>query len=329
MITDIISIIVGLALLFFGGEWLVKGSIGISVKLKISAMLVSLVVIGFGTSAPELLVSLKAAYSGVPEIALGNVIGSNIANILLIIGVAAVLFPVKSGAIEVRRNSIVVIIASLILCIMTFIGSINQIGGSLMLLALISYLTWSYFDEKKRELLPQANQDFNHASEEYNTHTQDDSPKPPKSLWLSLFFTLSGLAGLAAGAELLVNGSVSIAREYNISEAVIGLTLVAVGTSLPELATAIIASLKKHSDVVIGNVLGSNLFNIFFILGTTSLFKELPLQGRIAEIDVWVAFVVAVILYPVIKSDHIIDRKEGAFFLVLYILYTFAMFVFT
>lgn len=322
MLTDFFYIVSGLVLLFFGGEWLVKGSVGVAVRFGISTLLVSLVIIGFGTSAPELIVSLQAALTGSPEISLGNVVGSNIANILLIVGFAAAISPIASGTREIRRNSLIVIVASLALCLIALMNELDRIGGILMVMTLVGYIVWSYFDDKK------ATPEEVKEHVEARAHATEDVPEAPKQLWQSVAFIVAGLVFLALGANWLVTGATSVARAFNISEAVIGLTLVAIGTSLPELATAVVAAMKKHADVVIGNVLGSNLFNIFFILGSTAIVTPLPLTGRIAEFDVWLALVVAVILYPVIKSGHVIDRREGVVLLILYAAYIAAMFVF-
>jgi len=323
MLMDIGYTIAGLVLLFFGGEWLVKGSVGVAVKFGISTLLVSLVVVGFGTSAPELVVSLQAALSGSPEISLGNVVGSNIANILLILGVAAAIAPIAAGTIEIKRNAIAVIAASAFLCLLALLHEISRAEGLVMITILAAYIIWSYREDKKASLFE------SYKTQKAHEHTQEDVPEAPSSLWLSIFFVAIGMAALVAGANFLVTGAVSIARSAGISEAVIGLTLVAIGTSLPELATAIVASMKKHSDVAISNVLGSNLFNIFFIMGTTATVTPLPMTGRIADFDVWLMLGVAIILYPVIKTGYVIDRKEGVGLLALYIIYTAAMFIYS
>lgn len=320
---DIAYTLGGLVLLFFGGEWLVKGSIGVALRFGISTLLVSLVIVGFGTSAPELVVSVKAALSNSPEISLGNVVGSNIANILLILGFAAAISPITAGSREIRRNAIAVIIASLFLCLLALLHQINWVAGVIMVAILAAYIVWSYLDDKKTDTAETLE---NKAARD---HTLEDAPEAPEKLWQSLAYVAVGLVGLVIGADFLVKGAVSIARGAGISEAVIGLTLVAVGTSLPELATAIAAALKKHSDVVIGNVLGSNLFNIFFILGATSVITPLPMTGRIADFDVWLMLGVAILLYPIIKTGYVINRKEGVLLLSLYAAYTAAMFMFS
>lgn len=321
MLFDVGFIIAGLAMLFFGGEWLVKGSVGVAVRFGVSTLLVSLVIIGFGTSAPELVVSVQAALNGSPEISLGNVVGSNIANILLILGVAAVIYPVASGSLEIRRNALIVIAASLFLCALTFLHAINLIAGVVMIAILAGYIFWSYSADKK------SRGDEAVKNTEAHVHTQEDAPEAPRQLWVCVAFIVAGLVLLVVGANLLVKGAVSIATAAGVSEAIIGLTLVAVGTSLPELATAVVAALKKHGDVVIGNVLGSNMFNILFILGVTGIISPLPMEGRIADIDVWVMLGIAVLLYPLVRTSRKIDRKEGIFMLALYAAYTAAMFI--
>ena len=318
---DIVYIIIGLVLLFAGGEGLVKGSVALAERMGLSTLLVSLVVVGFGTSAPELLVCIKAALSGTGDLAVGNTVGSNIANVLLILGVGALIRPLVCHNTDIRRDSMAVIAASLLVTGIAFTGVLSWYTGLLLVLVLVSYLSWSYWQEA-------------HASKavkEERQHIHDeiveviDPVLPP--LWRAAAFSIAGLLGVMLGAEFLVNGATSIARSFGVSDIVIGLTLVALGTSLPELATAVMASLKGHSDVIIGNVLGSNLFNILGILGVTAMITPLSLGGRVIEIDIWLMLGSAVLLYPAIVSERKISRFEGGFFLVLYVGYISSMFI--
>ncbi|MCM2342925.1 MAG: calcium/sodium antiporter [Alphaproteobacteria bacterium] len=318
---DIILILSGLVALFFGGEWLVRGSVGVAKRLGVSTLLVSLVVVGFGTSAPELLVCIKAALSGAQDLALGNVIGSNIANILLILGLAAVIRPISCGQASIRRDAVAVLCASLVLAFLSFFHEISRISGALMLGLLFAYMYVAYRQDKKSSVAEKAQ------GQELQEHIEEEVHVAGDSTTKSVLLVLLGLGLLVLGADWLVNGATSIARAFGISEAVIGLTLVALGTSLPELATAFIASLKGHSDVVIGNVLGSNLFNILGILGVTALIAPLALSGRIVEFDLWLMLGTAVLLYPLIRSGHRITRIEGGFCLFLYAGYIGMMFI--
>ncbi len=318
---DIILIISGLVLLFFGGEGLVRGSVGIAERMGISTLLVSLVVIGFGTSMPELLVCVQAALSGHSDLALGNVVGSNIANTFLILGVGAVLAPMVCSKDVILRDSVAVIVASAMLAALTFFEVIDWRAGIIMLLALCAYLYTAYRLEKSATAKERSE------NAEIKKDVADDMSEPQDSFTKAIILVIIGLIALVAGANFLVSGASSIARSFGISEAVIGLSLVALGTSLPELATAVIASIKGQSDVIIGNVLGSNLFNILSILGTTALIAPLSMGGRIAEFDVWIMLGSAVMLYPVIRIGRNINRLEGAAFLTIYAGYIAFMYV--
>ncbi|MCB1531539.1 MAG: calcium/sodium antiporter [Alphaproteobacteria bacterium] len=319
---DFVYIIGGLVLLFLGGEGLVRGSVALAYRMGISTLLVSLVVVGFGTSAPELIVSINAALSGSPEIALGNVVGSNIANVLLILGTAGLITPLLCDSAAVRRDSLAVIVVSAGLACLSFLDVIDWRAGAMMLLVLFGYLYFAYSSEKNERRTEQKK-----AQKDLREHISEDMTPPKDSALLSIVFLIGGLLFLVVGAHYLVEGAASIARSFGISEAVIGLSLIAFGTSLPELATAIVASIRGHSDVIIGNVLGSNLFNILSILGVTALIAPLPLSGRIVEIDVWIMLASAAVLFPVILTGHKISRLEGAGFVALYLAYIGFMFV--
>lgn len=318
---DSVMILSGLVALFFGGEWLVRGSVGVAKRLGISTLLVSLVVVGFGTSAPELLVCVKAALSGAPDLALGNVVGSNIANILLILGVAAVIRPIPCGHAGIRRDALAVLAASLILASLSFFHEISRISGSLMLLLLLGYLYQAYRLEKKATVSEKLQM------QELEAHIEDEIHAARDHTLKSVVLVLVGLGLLVVGADWLVTGASAIARHFGVSEAVIGLTLVALGTSLPELTTAFIASFKGHSDIIIGNVLGSNLFNILGILAVTAMIAPLALGGRIVELDLWLMLGTAVLLYPLIRTGHVINRLEGGVCLALYAAYIGLMFM--
>ncbi len=312
---DYLLIISGLVLLFAGGEALVRGSVAISERLGISAILIGVVVVGFGTSTPELLVSIKASLAGQPDIALGNVVGSNIANVLLILGVSAVIGPVICAAQPIRRDALAVVAVSALLVMLTFAGSISALAGAGMVALLVAYLVYSYNAEmREKKALPVKAQStvHEHEAQEFSNTL---------GLGVSILMSVIGIAMLVFGADFLVEGASNIARQMGIPEAVIGLTLVAVGTSLPELATAISASIKKHSDVVIGNVLGSNLFNILSILGITAIIKPVPLSEPIAGFDVPLNFAIAVLVLAIIYFVQKISKMTGVLFLVAYALY--------
>jgi cation:H+ antiporter len=313
---DLVLILVGVGLLFLGGEGLVRGSVAMAERLNLSTLLVSMVIVGFGTSAPELVVSITAALSGAPNIALGNVVGSNIANILLILGVAAVIAPIACGRREITRDALAVLLASLVLVGLALHGSIGRPAAFVMLAALAAYMSYAYLTERRTT----------RKSVELRERIEADIGPPAHGLPVALVLCGVGIAFLVAGAHFLVTGATAIASRFGISNAVIGLSLVAVGTSLPELATAIVSAYRKHSDVVIGNIIGSNLFNILGILGVTGLIAPLPVAGRIADVDIWIMLVVAIALSPIIWTGHKISRVEGAVFLVLYCVYVVWLF---
>lgn len=307
---DVLMILGGLVLLFFGGEGLIKGAVSLARNFGLSKLLVSAVVVGFGTSMPEMTVSVGAALKGASDIAIGNVVGSNIANILLIVGVAAILCPIFIAGTAVKRDTFVMLGASLALCGLAMTGMIAFAAGFLMFAALIAYIVWSYTQDKKN-------------GAETAAHIEEDiEGEPQLSSGKASVFALAGLGLLVAGAYILVEGAVAIARDFGLSEAVIGLTIVAVGTSLPKLATAVVAAYRKHSDVIIGNILGSNIFNILSILGITAMLSPIPVAAQIASYDVWIMLGVAIALSIYLLRGLTIGRFSGIAMLLAYCAYT-------
>lgn len=296
---EYLMLIGGLAGLFFGGEALVRGSVGIARRLSMSLLLVGLTVVGFGTSTPELLVSMDAALRGVPDIALGNVVGSNIANILLIVGVSAVVWPITVSGGTLGRDTLVMLAAALVLVPFFALGELGRVAGGLMVAALIAYLVFAYRQSREQ---PASNDDLSGAV---------------SNIWLSAVWVLAGLAMLMVGAHYLVDGAVTIARTFGVSEAFIGLTIVAVGTSLPELATSLIAAFRRQSEIAIGNIVGSNIFNIFGILGLTAVVSPIPVASRFLMFDLPVMIAVTVGLTLMLRRSRI-GRLWGAAMLVLY-----------
>lgn len=307
---DILMILGGLVLLFFGGEGLIKGAVSLARNFGLSKLLVSAVVVGFGTSMPEMTVSIGAALKGASDIAIGNVVGSNIANVLLIVGAASVLCPICIAGQTVKRDIFVMLGASLILCGLALTGMISFVAGLVMFTALIAYITWSYHQDKKN-------------GAETAAHIEEDiEGEPQLSRLKATSYAIGGLVLLIGGSYILVEGAVSIARGFGISEAVIGLTIVAIGTSLPELATAVVAAYRKHSDVIIGNILGSNIFNILSILGVTAMISPIPIAAQIATYDVWIMLGVSAFLSVYLLRGATIGRISGLAMLGAYIIYT-------
>ena len=260
---------IGLIGLFLGGEALVRGASAIARRAGMSPLLIGLTIVGFGTSAPELLVSVQAALAGQPAIAIGNALGSSVANILLILGVAAVIAPLAVPFRALRRDLGFMLLASAAIWVMLADGTVSRPEGALLLAGLAAFLVTAIRTSEP---------------------ATDTGSTPLVPLWQSIAMTLAGLVLLVIGARLLVDAATEIARAFGISEAVIGLTIVAIGTSLPELATSVIAAIRRQTDIAVGNVVGSNIFNIFGILGTTALIAPIPADPRFVTTDMpWVA----------------------------------------
>jgi cation:H+ antiporter len=260
---------VGLLGLFFGGEYLVRGASAIARHFRLSPMVIGLTIVGFGTSAPELLVSLQAALANQPGIAIGNVVGSNIANILLILGISALIAPLMIPVRKLWRDLGFMLAATAVLWFMLADGDITRLEGAILLAGLVVFLVTAFLTGK----------------EEPEEVTLGDIPQ-----WKAWAMTAAGLVVLVIGARLLVDSATEIARGFGISEAVIGLTIVAVGTSLPELATSVVAAIRKQTEIAVGNIVGSNIFNIFGILGITALITPIPSEARFAAVDMpWAA----------------------------------------
>jgi len=257
---DYLLVLGGLALLIFGGEGLVRGSVSVARKLNISELVIGLTLVGFGTSMPELVTSLRAIDSGAVGISIGNVIGSNIANILLVLGTAALIKPILTNPDALKRDVGVVIAATAAICALIYFDAFTQLTGFLMVGALIAYLAYSLWADQRGDT-PAA-----------EMHAEESELVPAEfGMVKGLLVAAAGLAGIIYGASLLVDGAVGIARDIGVSEAVIGMSIVAVGTSLPELATSVVAATRGRADVALGNVIGSNIFNILGILGITAL----------------------------------------------------------
>ena len=260
--------VVGLLGLFFGGEYLVRGASSIARRFGISPLVIGLTIVGFGTSAPEMLVSVNAALAGQPAIAIGNVLGSNIANILLILGVSAVIAPLIIPARRLARDLAFMLVATGMIWVMLLDGMVSRIEGGVLLAGLAVFLFMAFSS---------------------GSVPQEDDPLET-SVTKAALMTVGGLVLLVIGAHFLVESASTIARTFGISEAVIGLTIVAVGTSLPELATSVIAAYRRQTEIAVGNIVGSNIFNLFGILGVTAMIAPIPAEARFAMIDMpWVA----------------------------------------
>jgi cation:H+ antiporter len=297
----------GLVLLLVGGEALVRGSVAVARRFGVSPLVIGLTLVGFGTSTPELVASIEAALIGAPGIAVGNVVGSNIANILLILGVAAVLMPVRATREMLKRDGLVLVLVSLVMVGIVLSGTLSRPFGIALLLALLVYTVGSVVLERRRGRDP-----------ELAAEVEAEVGNWPTSLGAGLALAVGGIAGVVVGADLLIESAVNIAGSLGVSDAVIGLTVVAVGTSLPELATSIMAAVRRHSDVALGNVVGSNIFNVLGIAGATAVVKPIPVPPEIAHLDIWVMLAAALLLVVFAATRHGVSRLEGAFLLVAY-----------
>ena len=303
--------LLGLALLGLGGDLLVRGAVGIAEVLKVSPLFTGLVLVGFGTSMPELVTSLTAALQGSPGIAIGNVVGSNIANILLILGLTATILPIPADPRSFRRDAPMLAVATVVCLVVVETGHIGRFSGVVFLVLLSSYLVYTYRTENKRP-------DASALIHEQQGKLLEPGARPAI---ISVLLALVGLVGIVGGARLLVTSSVEIAGVLGISDSVIGLTVVAVGTSLPELATSVVAALKRQTDIALGNIIGSNIFNILGILGATVLVQPIRIPQDVVTFDAWVLLGVTGLLLYYALTDARLSRSEGAVFLVLYASY--------
>jgi len=305
-----IYIIGGLILLYFGANWLVQGAITLSLHLGLSPLIVGLTVVALGTSLPEALVSVQAAIGHQGGIAIGNVVGSNILNIALILGLSAFFNPLKVDSHLVKADIPLLAGATFMLVVLLEDFHISRMEGVFLLLCIVGYVAGNIMTVKRTP--PEENKI------EGVEVPQDHS----KNLWRDISFLFIGLIALAFGSNFLVTGAVDLARIWGLSEALIGLTIVSIGTGTPEMATALMAAYRKRADLAIGNAVGSNLFNIMFVLGIAAL--VVPLDGKgISSIDLYVMLGVTILLLPTVWTGRILDRKEGFLFLAIYVGYMY------
>jgi len=305
-----IYIIGGLILLYFGANWLVQGAITLALHLGLSPLIVGLTVVALGTSVPEALVSVQAAIGHQGGIALGNVIGSNILNIALILGLSAFFNPLKVDSHLVKADVPLLAGATFMLVVLLEDFHISRMEGAFLLLCIVFYVTGNIMTVKRT------------SPEEDKIEGMEIPEDSGKTLWRDVGFLILGIVTLGFGANFLVTGAVDLARIFGLSEALIGLTIVSIGTGTPELATALMAAFRKTPDLAIGNVVGSNLFNIMFVLGIAGLVA--PLDGNgISSIDLYVMLGVTFLLLPTVWTGRILDRKEGFLFLAIYVGYLY------
>lgn len=308
---NFLLLMLGVVLLTVGGEALIRGSLAAARRLGVSPLLSGLVIVGFGTSAPELVVSVDAALNQQPDIAIGNVVGSNIGNILLILGTCALITPLAVKPMVLRRDAVTVVAASILFIVLVGGSALGPGDAAIFLISLVAYLIWAYWSERL------------HASPSAELHKAEAEELTvlPKSVAWTVTILITGLLLLITGSQVLLLGAIGIAEHLGVSEAVIGLTLVSVGTSLPELSISVIAALRRHADVAVGNVLGSNIFNLLGILGVSALLQPLPIHARILQFDQWVMLGSSVLLLVFLYTGRRLSRLEGGVLLVGYGVY--------
>ena len=301
--------LLGLIVLLVAGDLLVRGAVNFSLKIKIPAFIVSLTVVALGTSAPELLVAIRAILDNSPGIALGNVVGSNIANVFLVLGIPALIAGINTRECNTRKNYVFMMIATVIFLSVAFIGNFSLPQGILFLILLALFLLITARDTLKMQ--------------DKISNLEVENADPNLVLWKIILFLSLGFIGLPIGADILVKNASLIAKSYGLSDEVIGLTLVALGTSLPELATTLMAALRKQAEVALGNVIGSNIYNLFAIVGITTMFGDIPIAPSFFNFDFWIMFGAGIVLFPFVYMRVNINRLWGAFLTLTYAAYLY------
>ncbi|MEP6565586.1 MAG: calcium/sodium antiporter [Mesorhizobium sp.] len=319
-----ISIIAGLVFLILGGELLVRGSVGVATSFGVSPLLIGLTLVGFGTSAPELVTSVQAALANSPGIAIGNIVGSNIANSLLILGITAIVAPVTVKSSLLKRDGVVLIAITALFIVVGVAMPLGRLVGSAFLMLLGIYMYVAYLQERSPAIAEQG------AAVERGLAAQEVDPgfvpgKGDKPIWLPLMLALAGLVLIVFGGEFLVDGAVQLAHTLGISETVVGLTVVAIGTSMPELVTSVVASLRGQSDLALGNVLGSSLYNILGIGGVTAVVSPMDVPGSVVRFDFPVLFAATLLIVFFAWTSRRVDRTEGIALVACYAAYIVAL----
>ncbi len=309
MIQVYLLLLLGLLLLFVCGKFLVDSSVAIARRLRIPTMIIGLTVVAFGTSAPELLVSLQAAFRGYPEIAMGNVVGSNISNILLVLAITAIIFPIPVPPLSVKKDWPILMFVSLMLFVFSLDGTLQRYEGLILIILLVIYLGMAMIQSRKNPMV----------------RDPLKGRSPVMKIWVAVLLFVASCVGLALGANLLVENAATIAGRMGVSQRVISITMVAVGTSIPELATSVIAALKKETDISVGNIIGSNIMNILAVLGLTGMVGNISVDRAIARFDIpWMLGVTLLLLFLMVPAARSrITRWEGILMIIIYLLYIY------
>lgn len=312
MLYPILFIFLGLVLLAFGAEGLVRAGVSFALRLGITPLVIGLTIVSFGTGSPELVVSTQAAYFGNSALALGNIVGSNISNTMLILGCAALIYPIKAKSQVVRREMPIMVLVTAAMWLMILDGELGRIDGFLLFMGSIAYVVTVYVLARRSK--------SKEVEEEYAAAVD----KPSFSPIFDVIFLVSGLAMLIIGAKVLIDGAVAIAKILEVSDVVIGLSVIAIGTSLPELATSAVASMRKESDLALGNAIGSNIVNILFILGITAMINPIS-SAEIRTLDMAVLLGSALLLWALLGLRFLLDRFEAALLLIGYAIYIYTL----
>ncbi|HET6516844.1 MAG TPA: calcium/sodium antiporter [Nitrosopumilaceae archaeon] len=306
-IFNVFLVSIGLAVLYFGANWFVDGSVTIAKKLRISQIVIGLTIVAFGTSAPELAVNVSAALNGIPDVVMGNIVGSNILNVGLILGLSAIVSPLLVKKVTIKKEVPIMIGVSIVLIMMSIDGVLSLIDGIILVAGVLFFVFFSYKSSKKEEI------DLEEVPAGLKLEKANVMPK-------SILLLGIGLSLLTVGAFLTINNAVVLAKTIGVTERIIGLTLVAVGTSLPELTTSIIAAKKGHFDLSVGNIIGSNIFNILAILGISAAIIDISIADE-TFFDYYVMLAFCLVLIPIMKTGFVISRIEGISLVAGYIAY--------
>lgn len=320
-----LQLVGGLILLMLGGELLVRGAVQVATRFGVSPLVIGLTLVGFGTSTPELVTSVQAALSGSPGIAYGNIVGSNIANILLILGIAAIITPIAVSSNALKRDSTIMVLVTVVFAIVAALVPMGLLAGLVFVAALAGYIFAAFWHE--RGLAAGALDDAHGAAFDKSLALQEADPALKgtsdigKSAFLSILIAVAGLALVVLGGNFLVSGAVGLARSFSISETIIGLTIVAIGTSMPELVTSVMAALRKQTEVAFGNVVGSNIYNILGIGGFTALISPTNVPSEIVRFDNLIMIGASLVLVAFAFTGRRISRREGAILVAGYAAY--------
>ena len=306
MLISIFSLFAGSLLLYFGAEWIIKGGVSISNKFGISKLVIGLTVVAFGTSLPELLVSLIAVFENSPSLAIGNVVGSNVANVGLVLGISALIFPISINYAPIRRDLFIYLCSCALFILFVFDGRISRFEGGFLFIGLLFYLVVCIKNPTDDQ--------------------SDGENKLEFSIFKSAVYVLAGIFALSFGANFFVDGAIYLARFFGISEVVIGMSVVALGTSLPELATSAMAAFKKQSSISVGNIVGSNIFNILSILGITALFRPIDSPTNILNFEMPYMVAYGLVLILIAKLPQPVHRLSSGLLLSSYFLFIYLLF---